>query len=80
MLSNIINKLFKNKNGIIVVSIILGLGLASIFKKTCVGDGCIIIKSLPPDEVQANTYRHDDKCYKYKAHSSKCTDNDVSVE
>ena len=80
MFSNIIDNLFKTERGKIFVSIVLGLGLASIFKKTCVGDGCIIIKSLSPENIQANTYRHDTKCYKYKAHSSKCTDKNIEIE
>jgi hypothetical protein len=80
MFSNIIDNLFNTNRGKIIVSIILGLGIASLFKKTCVGDGCIVIKSLSPDMIQANTYRHDDKCYKYKAHSSKCSDKNIPVE
>ena len=80
MFSNIINNLFKTDKGKILVSIILGIGLASLFKKTCIGDGCIIIKTLSPDVIQMNTYRHDDKCYKYKAKSAKCTDNNISVK
>jgi len=80
MFSNIIHNLFKTNRGKIIVSIIMGLGLASIFKKTCVGDGCIIIKSISPYKIQDNTYRHDDKCYKYKAHSSKCSDKNIEVE
>jgi hypothetical protein len=79
MFSNIIDNLFKTNRGKIIVSIVLGLGLASLFKKTCVGDGCIVIKSLPPDKIQGNTYRHDEKCYKYKAHSSKCTNKDIDA-
>jgi len=80
MFSNIINNLFKTDKGKILVSIILGIGLASLFKKTCIGDGCIIIKTLSPDVIQMNTYRHDEKCYKYKAKSAKCTDNNISVK
>jgi hypothetical protein len=80
MFSNIINNLFKTDRGKILVSIILGIGIASLFKKTCIGDGCIIIKTLPPDVINMNIYRHDEKCYKYKPTSSKCTDKNVSVQ
>ena len=76
MLSNLMKKLFNDKYGKIIVSIILGLGIASLFKKTCVGEGCVIIKSVSPEIIQKNTYRYDDKCYKYKAYDSKCDDDD----
>ena len=76
---NIVNKLFKNKQGIIIVSIILGLGIASLFKQTCIGDGCVIIKTLPSSEIQEKTYRFDDKCYKYEAYSSKCKKDTIKI-
>ena len=79
MFSNIVNKLFKNDQGIILVSIILGLGIASLFKQTCIGNGCVIIKSLPSSNIQQKTYRFDDKCYKYNAYSSKCNKNTIKV-
>jgi len=80
MFSTLSNRLFKSKEGIIITSIILGLGLASLFKQTCVGKGCVIVKTLPPDEIQSNIYRFDEKCYKYKAHSSKCEENSIVTE
>jgi len=77
--SNIVNRLFKNDKGIMIVSIILGLGIASLFKKTCVGDGCIIIKTLPVSDIQEKTYRFDNKCYKYDAYSSKCKKSAIKI-
>ena len=79
MLTKLIDRLFKNKYGKIIVSIILGLGLASVFKKTCVGDGCVIVKAVSPDIVQKNIYRYDDKCYKYKAYETKCDKDNIEV-
>ena len=79
MFSGIVNRLFKSKEGIIITSIILGFGLASLFKQTCVGKGCVIVKTLPPDEIQSNIYRFDDKCFKYKAHPSKCNENSIEI-
>tara|TARA_B110000208_G_scaffold74050_1_gene95239 strand:- start:78 stop:323 length:246 start_codon:yes stop_codon:yes gene_type:complete len=79
MFSNLIDNLFKNERGKIFVSILLGLGIASLFKRTCIGNNCIIVKTLSPDHIQNNIYRHDDKCYKYKSHSSKCDDNNIEV-
>ena len=41
----------------LIVSIILGLGIASLFKKVCEGRNCIIIKGPSINEVESNTYK-----------------------
>jgi len=65
-----INNLLKNNMTKIVISCILGLGLASLFKKICVNDNCLIIKS-PPD-IEGKIFKYKNKCYKYKAKSVMC--------
>ena len=42
----IVDRLFKNKSGMILISIIWGLGLAALFKKVCKGRNCVIVKVL----------------------------------
>ena len=42
-----LKKMASNDLGKIIISCILGLGLASLFKKICVDDNCLIIKSPP---------------------------------
>ena len=44
---NMLKRLLSIDSGKIVVSCILGLGLASLFKKVCVDDNCLIIKTDP---------------------------------
>ena len=56
----------------IIVSIILGLGIATLFRRACEGRNCIIIKGKSPAAVEKNSYRYKDKCYKYKSVSAKC--------
>lgn len=57
--------LFKTKQGRIVISIILGLGLASIFRQVCKGSHCIVVKGPNSQEIQDNMYKINDDCYKY---------------
>lgn len=65
-------KLLNTRTGIIFVSIILGLALASLFKKSCVDDSCKIIKGPPLKQVEGKVFTFDNKCYKYKAEATKC--------
>ena len=63
-------KFFKSKLGMKLLSILLGLGLASLFKKVCIDDNCLIIKS--PPNIEGNTFKFQDKCYTYTPHSVTC--------
>ena len=56
----------------IIVSIILGLGIASLFKTVCEGRNCIIIKGPSVNEIETNTYKFDNKCYQYKSQHTNC--------
>ena len=55
-----------------VISIILGLGLSTLFRKECQGENCIIFTSPPINELQSETYVYGDKCYTYSNKSETC--------
>ena len=65
----------KNATGRRVVSIILGFGLASLFRKVCTGDRCLLIKGPKIAEVAKHTYRIDERCYLYKPVPTTCVEN-----
>jgi hypothetical protein len=69
MLKEIINTEF----GRILLSIILGLGLATMFVKVCNGSGCIVIQGPPMKEIGNSVYRIDDTCYKYTPVVTDCS-------
>ena len=64
--------LISSKEGNIIISIIWGLGLATLFKKACVGRNCIIIKSPSLKKIKNNIYNFDGKCYKFTPKITKC--------
>ena len=68
-------KIFRDPKSKIVISIILGLGLATMFRKSCVGRKCIVIKGPKSKDVQGHVYRIEDSCYKYVPHVVKCGKN-----
>jgi hypothetical protein len=65
-------KLLDSRMGMVFVSIILGLALASLFKKSCIDDNCKIIKGPPLKHVEGKVFTFDNKCYKYNAEATKC--------
>mgnify|MGYP000093482068 FL=1 len=68
-----LNKLLENESIAIIVSIILGLGLASLFRQVCKGNECMIIKGPSVKEVSKKVYKIDDKCYKYTPKATQCS-------
>lgn len=68
----IFDKILNTKEGSIIISVILGLGLASLFKKACKDNNCVIIKSPPKNKIIGKIFKEDNKCYKYNPVSTKC--------
>lgn len=65
-------EVFKSKESLILLSIILGFGLATMFKRVCKDQTCIVIKGPPMKEINNTVYRIDDACYKYTPEATKC--------
>jgi hypothetical protein len=67
MLSNILETDF----GRILISVILGLGLATFFRKVC-KDNCIIMKLPNKEEVKNYYYKYNNECFKYSPYEVQC--------
>jgi len=61
--------------GSILISIILGVGLACIFRKACKDNQCIVIKGPNIQEVQNRIYKIKDKCYSYETEFADCQES-----
>jgi hypothetical protein len=55
-----------------IVSILLGIGLATLFRRACTDKNCIVFNGPIISEVEGKTFKHGDKCYKYSTVSEKC--------
>jgi len=67
--------LLKTRTGIILISILWGLGLSTIFRKACQGRNChvIVYQGPKPSEIEDTYYTYgNNKCYKYYPIMSKC--------
>ena len=71
-----IKVLLNSPMGKIFISILLGLGLATMFRTVCEDKNCIRFFGPVISEIDGKIYKHGDKCYKYESESSgKCDEN-----
>lgn len=65
-------RLLTTPTGQILISIMLGLGLATLFRKTCADEKCIVFNGPVIEDIQDKTFKHNEKCYKYKSEPGRC--------
>jgi hypothetical protein len=79
MLGNLL-KAVDTRVGRIVISAILGIGLASIFRKVCNSRDCLVFEAPPMKEVTENTYKYNGRCYRFKESPVACDAEKKIVE
>ena len=68
-----IKKMLESKTGIIIFSIVLGLGLSTIFKGCCDSKNCIVYKG--PDFEGKKIIKYNGKCYEANEQIHTCDTN-----
>lgn len=71
-----ISEIFKSKVGVIIVSIIWGLGLSTLFRKACQGRNCQVInyQGPSPHEINGSYYDYGNgQCYQYFPSVTTCS-------
>jgi hypothetical protein len=59
--------------GKVFISILLGLGVATLFRKVCNDRNCIVYKGSATEEIDGKIFKHGSKCYKYNhQHVESC--------
>ena len=67
-----LSKFLHTTTGRIILSIILGFGLASLFRQVCKGKNCYVFKAPSLEETKNQTFKYDGKCYSYNQIQVKC--------
>jgi len=67
-----IRKFLQSDYGKLIVSVILGFGLATLFRKTCKDKKCMKFKGPAMNDIKEKTYEYDDKCYEFKPRTVEC--------
>jgi len=63
-----------------IISIILGLGLATLFRKVCKDRDCIVFKAPDVKKIKNQIFKFQGKCYKFEENIEKCGNNKKIVE
>jgi hypothetical protein len=75
-----LKRLLNTPTGVFFISVILGIGLATLFYKTCSGKQCINFNGPLISEIDNKTYKFGEECYKYTFHSTPCDSTKKTVE
>ena len=67
-----LDKFINSRTGKYLMSILLGLGLATIFRRICKGSRCNVVKAPPMEEIDGQIYKFDGKCYEMKTNQITC--------
>jgi hypothetical protein len=67
-----LSKFVHTESGKYLMSIILGFGLATLFRTVCKGKNCLIMKAPPLEDIEDKVYKHQGKCYKFTPVTTKC--------
>lgn len=75
-----LDKFVHSKTGKVLMSVLLGIGLATLFRVACKGKRCRLVRSPPIEEIEEQTYSFDDKCYKFEKNAINCDKNKKTVK
>jgi len=75
-----LDKFVHSYTGKIIMSIILGIGLATLFRAACKGRQCRVISSPPLEELEEQTYKFNGKCYTFEKNAIDCKTNKNTVK
>ena len=73
-------KFLHTNTGRIIMSILLGFGLASLFRAVCKNNDCLVFHAPPLDDFKDKIYKKDNKCVKYNAVATKCNANMKTIQ
>ena len=74
-----LGKFVHTERGKIIMSILLGFGLASLFRKVCKDKNCLIFHAPPLDNFNNKIYKSNGKCVKYNPIQTKCSINAKTI-
>ena len=79
MLNKFLNSV-KTQLGKNMISVILGIGLASIFRKACGNGRCLVFKAPSVSSIKNNIYEHANNCYEFNERSVDCNQKKKNVQ
>jgi len=62
-----------------IVSVILGFGLAAIFRPLCKGPDCLVLRGPPVSEIRGSVFQFGSKCVEFNAKAVECPSKDSKI-
>lgn len=75
-----LERFVQTEGGRLLMSVILGVGLATLFKVSCKDKNCLLMRAPPLEQLKDKIYKVDDKCYKFKPTQTKCSGTTENFE
>jgi len=75
-----LDKFVHTTTGKYVMSILLGFGLASLFRQVCKDKNCFIFHAPPLENIKDKIFKNNGKCVKYNPVATKCSSNSKIVD
>jgi len=75
-----IKRLLHSSFGKVIIPVLLGLGLATMFRKVCKDRNCVVFKAPSIKNIEKKTYSYNGQCYKYKHKAQTCDKSKKTVE
>ena len=72
-----LDRLLNTEMGKNAISVILGLGIASLFRKVCNDKNCIHFEGPILSDIDGKIFKSGDKCYRYDTEHVSCTDENA---
>ena len=66
-----LRRLIYSPFGRIIISIVLGLGLATLFRRVCKERDCMVFKAPELDKINDQIFKFAGKCYKFRIYYGK---------
>jgi hypothetical protein len=67
-----LKNILHSKNGKILMSVLLGIGISTLFRKACKERNCLIFKAPKFDKIKDKVFKFDNKCYTYTETIKPC--------
>ena len=67
--------IFSKRPMVILISIVWGLGLATLFASVANNRNCIVVRGEKPTDIEKKIFQYPelkDKCYTYKSYMTPC--------
>ena len=74
-----IRRILYSEFGKYMISIILGLGIATLFRKVCKDRSCLVFKAPSIEKISNQVFKYNNKCYKFNETATSCDPNKKQV-